>query len=156
MDKLCKQFIFEHLITDLNLNNKTNHHNGNISYDLNELINSFKPFLFDMNHNSNHKHKESQHDVLIMTHGALMKRIVKYLITETNCVYEENHLEYIDKSVPNTSITNFEIEIDIEDSNLMNKFLNSVKNSTSNDDLLGHLKIKCNYINDSSHICSDI
>jgi hypothetical protein len=149
LDKLCKQTILEHLITDLNFCNNLNHQNG---YDLNELVNNFKPFLFDMNHNSNHKHKESRHDVLIVTHGALMKRIVKYLITETNCVYEENHLEYIDKSIPNTSITNFEIEIDIDDSSLMNKFFNS---SSNKDDLLSHLKIKCNYINDSSHICSD-
>ncbi len=164
---MCKQLILDSLL-------QTNSRRPDLR-ELNDLIEKVPvPVVHATSSNTDIiNDKNLTFDVLIVSHGAFIKRIVKYLMFETpnKCVHTQDHADQIDKSIPNTAITSFEIKADLGNQSLVEAFavsVNSLMNETNNNncsvrnyksrnednrfEIFNHLNLKCNYVNESGHL----
>lgn len=81
-----------------------------------------------------------QFEILIFTHGAYMREAMKYFLNEFNCEFPFDTNE-LNKSPPNTSISKFRVELDV---------------NSSGEDLKNCLRfVKCEYLYEKNHLESE-
>ena len=91
--------------------------------------------------------EEYAFDVLVVTHGALMKEIFKYLILDLNCHFFHDYDE-LNKPIGNTSISHFSFEYRIK-RELPSQQEQEQQRIWEN---LDQLFIRCNYLYRNDHL----
>lgn len=118
--------------------------------------------------------KNQEKNILVVTHGHFIKQVVKYLVLKsetssksmtsndennnTNGINGKQKKQvddfhgYFDQTIPNASVSHFEFDLDLADADLMSSLCENENDEEEEEELfklLSHVKIKCNYLNDT-------
>jgi broad specificity phosphatase PhoE len=64
---------------------------------------------------------KNEMSILVVSHGSIMKQIIKYFVHDLKCDFGEHDASLLEKSAPNASVTKFSLNVgDLEDVRLIN------------------------------------
>lgn len=87
------------------------------------------------------------YEILIVSHGAALKEIYKFLVFELKCKFSYDYQE-LEKSAKNTSISHFTFELNKEHCVIDNCYTFSNENLQ----MCHHIRIECNYLHRYDHL----